>query len=95
MARPNVIFIMTDDQTAKDMSCYGNPILQTPNMDRIANGGTRFDRCFTTNALCAPARATVLTGCFSHVNGIRGNSELADAVEELDPSIPTFPEGAQ
>ena len=92
MARPNVIFIMTDDQTAKDMSCYGNPILQTPNMDRIANGGTRFDRCFTTNALCAPARATVLTGCFSHVNGVRGNSELADAVEELDPNIPTFPE---
>jgi arylsulfatase A-like enzyme len=92
MSRPNIIFVMTDDQTARDMSCYGNPILRTPNMDRIAGGGTRFANCFTTNALCAPARATVLTGCFSHVNGIRGNSEMADAVEELDPSIPTFPE---
>ncbi len=92
MKQPNVLFVMTDDQTATDMSCYGNTILKTPNMDRIANGGTRFDNCFTTNALCAPARATVLTGCFSHVNGIRGNSELADSVEELDPNIPTFPE---
>ena len=90
--RPNILFIMTDDQTVQEMSCYGSDILQTPNMDRIAHGGTRFSNCFTTNALCAPARATVLTGCFSHIHGIRGNSEKADAIEELDPNIPTFPE---
>ena len=90
--RPNVLFVMTDDQTVREMGCYGNRILQTPNMDRIAREGTRFANCFTTNALCAPARATVLTGCFSHVHGIRGNSEGADAIEELDPNIPTFPE---
>jgi len=90
--RPNILFIMTDDQTVQEMSCYGSDILQTPNMDRIAYGGTRFSNCFTTNALCAPARATVLTGCFSHIHGIRGNSEKADAIEELDPNIPTFPE---
>ncbi len=90
--RPNVLFVMTDDQTVREMSCYGSRILETPNMDRIARGGTRFANCFTTNALCAPARATVLTGCFSHVHGIRGNSEMADAVEELDPNVPTFPE---
>jgi arylsulfatase A-like enzyme len=89
---PNILFIMTDDQTVREMSCYGHPIPPTPNMDRIASDGTRFTNCFTTNALCAPARATVLTGCFSHIHGIRGNSELADAVEELDPTIPTFPE---
>lgn len=90
--RPNVLFIMTDDQTVREMSCYGSTLLQTPNMDRIARSGTRFANCFTTNALCAPARATVLTGCFSHIHGIRGNSEQADAVESLDPHIPTFPE---
>lgn len=90
--RPNILFIMTDDQTIREMSCYGSEILQTPNMDRIAQGGTRFNYCFATNALCAPSRATVLTGCYSHIHGILGNSEQADAIEELNPEIPTFPE---
>lgn len=90
--RPNILFIMTDDQTVREMSCYSNPILRTPHMDRIARGGTRFASCFATNALCAPSRATALTGCFSHIHGIRGNSEAADAIEELDPNVPTFPE---
>ena len=90
--RPNVLFVMTDDQTIREMSCYGSEILQTPNMDRIANGGTRFNYCFATNALCAPARATVLTGCYSHIHGIFGNSEQADSIEVLNPDIPTFPE---
>jgi arylsulfatase A-like enzyme len=83
---------MTDDQTVREMSCYGNALLDTPHMDRIAAAGTRFANCFTTNALCAPARATVLTGCFSHIHGIRGNSEQADAIEALNPETPTFPE---
>ena len=75
MKRPNILFVMTDDHTPREMSSYGNPILHTPNLDRIGNEGTRFNNCFSTNALCAPARGTVLTGCFSHVHGIRGNSE--------------------
>ena len=90
--RPNILFVMTDDQTVKELSCYGSKILQTPNMDRLARGGTRFANCFATNALCAPSRATVLTGCFSHVHGIRGNSETAGEIEQLDPGVPTFPE---
>ena len=92
MKRPNILFVMTDDHTPREMSSYGNPILHTPNLDRIGNEGTRFNNCFSTNALCAPARGTVLTGCFSHVHGIRGNSERADAIENLDPNVPTFPE---
>ena len=83
---------MTDDQTVRELSCYGSGILQTPNMDRLARGGTRFANCFATNALCAPSRATVLTGCFSHIHGIRGNSEKAGEIEQLDPNIATFPE---
>jgi len=90
--RPNIIFIMTDDQTVDQMSCYGNPILRTPNMDRLANEGSRFTNCFCTNSICAPSRASVLTGCYSSLNGITGNSEKKDEIERLNPDIPTFPE---
>jgi len=88
----NIVFIMTDDHTMQELSCYGNEIIHTPNLDRLAAGGTRFANAFCTNALCAPSRATVLTGAFSHIHGIRGNSEVAGQVEVLDPEIPTFPE---
>ena len=90
--RPNVIFIMTDDQTVDQMSCYGNSILRTPNMDRIAHDGTRFRNCFCTNSLCAPSRATILTGCYSGLHGITGNSEKKGYEERLNPDLPTFPE---
>ena len=89
--RPNILFVMTDDQTFEQMSCAGHPILKTPNMDRLANEGVRFANAFCTNSICAPGRATVLTGCYSHVHGIRGNSEKADAVETLSPKLSTFP----
>ena len=90
--RPNIIFIMTDDQTVNQMSCYGNQILKTPNMDRLALEGTRFTNCFCTNSLCTPSRASILTGCYSSLNGITGNSEKKGSEERLNPDIPTFPE---
>ena len=90
--RPNILLVMTDDQQHSQMSCAGHPLLQTPSMDRLASEGARFANAYCTNSLCAPGRASVLTGCYSHVHGIRGNSEKADAVEELDPSLPTFPQ---
>jgi len=83
---------MTDDHSTRALSCYGSKILNTPNLDRLAAEGVRFTNAFVTNSLCAPARASVLTGCFSHLNGVRGNSEMADAVERLDPKLPTFPQ---
>ena len=89
--RPNILFVMTDDQQAQQMSCAGHPILRTPNMDRLASEGVRFENAFCTNSLCAPGRASVLTGCYSHVHGIRGNSEKRDEIEALDPNLPTFP----
>jgi arylsulfatase A-like enzyme len=89
--RPNILFIMTDDHPVSGISCYGNRILKTPNLDRIADEGVRFDNCFVTNSLCAPARATVLSGCYSHINGVRGNSESLQAIERLNPKLPTFP----
>ncbi len=90
--RPNILFIMTDDHAAGHLGCYGNKIVRTPHMDRLAAEGSRFENAFVTNSLCAPSRATVLTGCYSHLHGIRGNSEAKDAVENIDPKIPTYPQ---
>jgi len=89
---PNILCILTDDQAAGEMSCYGNRILKTPNMDRLAAEGVRFANCFVTNSLCAPSRATGLTGCYSHIHGVRGNSEAADAIERINPDLPTYPQ---
>jgi len=69
-ARPNILFIMSDDHAAHAMSCYGSVVNQTPHLDRIAAGGVRFDRCFVTNSICSPSRATILTGKYSHLNGV-------------------------
>jgi arylsulfatase A-like enzyme len=70
MSRPNILFIMSDDHAAHAMSCYGSRINQTPNLDRIAQEGMRFDNCFCTNSLCEPSRAGILTGTYNHVNGV-------------------------
>ena len=68
--RPNILFIMTDDHAAHAMSCYGSRINETPNLDRIAAGGMRFDNCFCTNSICTPSRATILTGTHTHINNV-------------------------
>src|SRR3954449_11801388 len=68
--RPNILFIMSDDHAAHAMSCYGSAINQTPFLDRIGKEGMRLDRCFATNSICTPSRATILTGKYSHLNGV-------------------------
>ena len=77
--RPNILFIMTDDHTTQAMSCYGSSLICTPNMDRIAREGIRFDNCYATNALSGPSRACILTGKFSHINGFTDNASTFDA----------------
>jgi len=66
---PNILFIMTDDHAAHAISAYGSRVNATPNMDRLAREGMRFDRCFAVNSICTPSRATILTGKYSHLNG--------------------------
>jgi len=68
--RPNILYIMTDDHAAHAISAYGSKVNQTPHLDRLAAGGIRFDRCFATNSICTPSRATILTGKYSHKNGV-------------------------
>ncbi len=69
-ARPNILFIMSDDHAAHAISAYGSRVNQTPNIDRLANTGMRFQHCFCVNSICSPSRATILTGKYSHLNGV-------------------------
>lgn len=71
--RPNIVFIMSDDHAIRAVSAYGDSLVQTPNIDRIAANGVRFDRAYVGNAICGPSRATFLTGLHSHGNGFYSN----------------------
>ncbi|MGV3774662.1 MAG: sulfatase [Verrucomicrobiales bacterium] len=68
--RPNILFIMTDDHAAHAISAYGSKINVTPNMDRLAKEGILFKNCFVENSICTPSRAAILTGKYSHKNGV-------------------------
>jgi arylsulfatase A-like enzyme len=86
--KPNIVFIFTDDHAYQAISAYGDSrkLLQTPNIDRIAKEGVRFDRCLVPNSICGPSRATVLTGKYSHANGFYNNTN-----SRFDGSQATFP----
>ena len=86
---PNIIFIMSDDHAYQAISAYGSQWNHTPNIDRIANEGVRFDRCYVANSICAPSRASILTGKYSHVNGVLDN------YTEFDGGQWTFPKSLQ
>lgn len=68
--RPNVLFIVSDDLTATALSCYGNAVCRTPNIDRLAVQGTRFTRAFCNGTYCGPSRASFLTGYYPHATGV-------------------------
>lgn len=88
--RPNIIYIMSDDHAYQAISAYGGPLKDlapTPNIDRIARDGMRFDRCLVTNSISGPCRAVVLTGKYSHLNGFVKNEGQAP----FDASQQTFP----
>ena len=86
--RPNILFIMADDHAWQAISAYGESrhLIQTPNIDRLAHEGMRFDHCFVNDSLCGPARASIITGTYSHINGFYNNSN-----SRFDGSQITFP----
>jgi arylsulfatase A-like enzyme len=85
--RPNIIYIMSDDHDAHAISCYGSKVNRTPNIDRIAQDGMRFDHCFCTNSICAPSRAVILTGKYSHLNGVKDNVDKFDGSQQTAPKL--------
>lgn len=84
--RPNILFIFADDHAYQAISAYGHKLNHTPNIDRIASGGMRFNRCLVTNSICGPSRAVILTGKYSHLNGFYNNTN-----SRFDGSQTTFP----
>lgn len=69
-ARPNILFIMTDDHAAHAIGAYGSKVNRTPHLDRLASEGALLSNVFATNSICTPSRATILTGQYSHLNGV-------------------------
>ena len=84
-AKPNVVFIFSDDHATQAISAYGSKINRTPNIDRIAREGAIFRNNFCANSICGPSRATILTGKHSHKNGFMRNGN------RFDPEQMTFP----
>jgi len=84
--KPNILFIMSDDHAFQAISAYPGAINKTPNIDRIAKEGMRFDHCYVTNSICGPARAVILTGKYSHLNGFYDNK-----TPRFDGSQMTYP----
>ena len=84
--RPNILFIMSDDHAYQAISAYSDHLIQTPNIDRLAEEGMLFTNACVANSICAPSRATILTGKHSHLNG------KIDNRMPFDTSNVTFPQ---
>jgi choline-sulfatase len=82
--RPNIVFVMSDDHAAHAISAYGSRLNRTPHLDRLADEGMRLDAVYCTNSICSPSRASILTGTYSHINGV------SSIFTEIDYRVPTF-----
>jgi len=84
---PNILFIMSDDHAEQAISAYGSKMIETPHIDRIAKEGILFKNSFVTNSICAPSRAVLLTGKYSHLNGLRDNRDQFDGSQQTFPKL--------
>lgn len=82
-SRPNILFIMSDDHAANAISCFGSRINRTPNIDRLAAEGAKMERVYATNPICAPSRACILTGMYSHKNGVPTFNEISTDIKTI------------
>lgn len=85
--KPNIIFIMSDDHAYQAISAYDDKLLNTPNIDRLAKEGMLFTNASVTNSICAPSRATILTGKHTHINGKVDNYFPFDTTQTTFPQI--------
>lgn len=85
--RPNILYFMSDDHASNAISCYGSWLkdyAKTPNIDKIAAEGMRLNNCFCNNSICTPSRASIITGQYSHVNGVE---KLSQSMKSNHPSF--------
>jgi N-acetylgalactosamine-6-sulfatase len=95
-ARPNIIFILADDLGWGDLSCYGNTFLRTPNLDRLAQGGTLFTHFYVNGSVCSPSRSAFFTSMYPARNRIHGHYATPEQntargmTQYLDPKVPNI-----
>ncbi len=87
--RPNIVFILCDDHRWDAAGYMGHPFLETPNLDRMANEGLRFENAYVTTSLCSPSRASIITGLYAHNHGV------VDNYHPVDSSLTFFPQDLQ
>jgi len=83
-ARPNLVLIVSDDHGRGDLGCYGNPLIQTPNLDALAAEGVRFTQAFCTTASCSASRSVILSGLYNHANGQYGHQHAYHHFSSFD-----------
>lgn len=89
-ARPNILFIMSDDHACNAISAYGGRLARvapTPNIDRIGQEGIRLDQCFVTNSICTPSRAVILSGQHSHINTVQTLNDSFPGPDSGTPNV--------
>ena len=84
-SKPNIVLFLADDQSIDDVGCYGNNVIRTPNIDRLAKEGLKFNLAFTPTAMCSPSRSALYTGLYPHRNGCHPNHS------RIKPGIKTLP----
>ncbi len=84
--KPNLLFILTDQHRQDGVGCYGKKGIITPNLDRLASDGMRFDRAYTAQPVCAPNRGAIVSGLYPHNHGVLENTW------DLNPKIPLLPD---
>ena len=88
---PNIVMFVADQLRCDALSCYGNAVCRTPNLDALAAEGVRFDRAYATSPVCSPSRASLLSGLYPHNHGVMLNTHIAPAFSRgLPPETPTF-----
>src|SRR5690348_4677737 len=91
LASRNVLFLMTDQHRVDTLGCYGNPVVDTPALDSLAQEGTRFDSFYTPTAICTPARASLFTAQHPFRHGLLVNPERnGGGRDEVEDDVPTL-----
>lgn len=89
--KPNIVMFFPDQLRRDALGCYGNTVCKTPNLDRLALEGVKFENAFNTSPTCSPSRASLLTGLYPHNHGVMINTHIAPAWSQgLSPETQTF-----